>query len=103
QCHCPALPCGLAAALAQETGSAGPGTGSAAHVFEPLQLQVLEQQTGKKRLTVKGALGAIAARAGFTPSKKQPLPGEKIIGRGWNICSSRCRGYQLALQKTYGT
>ena len=75
----------------------------AAHIFVPLQLQVLEQQIGKKTLTVKVALVAIAALAGFTPSKKQPLPGEKTIWRGWHIFSSMCRGYKLALQKRYGT
>lgn len=75
----------------------------AAHVFGPLQMQVLEQQAGKKRLTVKLALITIAALAGFTPSKKQPLPGEKTIWRGWNIFSSMCRGYKFAIQKSYGT
>ena len=75
----------------------------AEEVFEPLQLQVLEQETSKKKLTVKVALITIAALAGFTPSKKQPYPGEKTIWRGWNIFSSMCRGYQLAVQKRYGT
>jgi hypothetical protein len=75
----------------------------AEEVFEPLQIQVLEQETSKKRLTVKVALITIAALAGFTPSKKQPLPGEKTIWRGWNIFSSMCRGYNLAIQKSYGT
>ena len=70
--------------------------------FDPIQLQVLEQQTAGK-LTVKGALVAIAALAGFTPSKKQPLPGEKTMWRGWSIFSSMCRGYKMALQKSYGT
>jgi hypothetical protein len=75
----------------------------AEQIFEPLQIQVLEQQTSKRTLTVKVALIAIAALAGFTPSKKQPYPGEKTIWRGWNVFSSMCRGYQLALQKSYGT
>lgn len=72
-------------------------------VFEPLQVQVLEQKAKKKKLTVKQALIIIAAMAGFTPSKKQPLPGEKTIWRGWNIFSSICQGYNLALQKNYET
>lgn len=75
----------------------------ASRVFEPLQIQVLEQQGGKKMITVKVALVTIAALAGFTPSKKQPLPGEKTIWRGWNIFSSMCQGYKLAIQKSYGT
>ncbi len=75
----------------------------AEHIFEPLQIQVLEKQSNKRILTVKLALITIAALAGFTPSKKQPCPGEKTIWRGWNIFSSMCRGYKLALQKSYGT
>lgn len=71
----------------------------AEQVFEPRQVQVLEQQTKKKKLSVKVALIAIAALAGFTPSKKQPLPGEKTIWIGWNIFSSMCQGYKLAFQK----
>lgn len=72
-------------------------------VFEPQQIQVLEQESEKKIVTVKTALITIAALAGFTPSKKQPYPGEKTIWRGWNIFSSMCRGYKLALKKSYGT
>lgn len=75
----------------------------AEEVFEPLQLQVLEQQTKTKKLSVKQALLAIAALAGFTPSKKQPLPGEKTIWRGYNIFASMCQGYKLAFQIRYGT
>lgn len=75
----------------------------AQEVFEPWQLQVLQQQTKTKKLSVKQALLAIAALAGFTPSKKQPLPGEKTIWRGYNIFSSMCQGYKLALQISYGT
>jgi len=76
---------------------------AAAHIFEPEQLQVLGQQAGNKTLTVQAALVTIAALAGFTPSQKQPLPGEKTIWRGWGIFSSMCRGYKIALQKSYGT
>ena len=72
-------------------------------VFEPLQVQVLEQQTRKKKLDVRQALIAIAALAGFSPSKKQPLPGEKTIWIGYNIFSSMVQGYLLAQQKNYGT
>ncbi len=75
----------------------------AEQVFEPLQVQVLQQQTKTKKLSVKVALMAIAALVGFTPSKKQPFPGEKTIWQGWNIFSSMCQGYQLAFQKTFGT
>jgi len=72
-------------------------------VFEPLQIQVLEAHTKTKNLSLKQALIAIAALAGFVASKKQPLPGEKTIWKGWAIFSSLCNGYQLAFQNTYGT
>jgi hypothetical protein len=75
----------------------------AEEVFAPLQVQVLEQQTKKRKISVKLALITIAALAGFTPTKKQPLPGEKTIWKGWDIFSSMCQGYKLALQKSYGT
>lgn len=51
----------------------------AEEVFEPLQLEVLKKQKGVNQLTVSQALIIIATLAGFTPSKKQPLPGEKTI------------------------
>ena len=76
---------------------------AAEQVFEPLQVEVLHHQTKTKQLSVQVALIAIAALAGFIPSKKQPLPGEKTIWRGWNIFSNMCQGYHLAKQKTYGT
>ncbi len=72
-------------------------------VFESLQLQVLQKQTRTKKLSVRQALLAIAALVGFKPSKKQPSPGEKTIWRAWNIFSSMCQGYKLALQLSYGT
>lgn len=75
----------------------------AGQALEPLQVEVLERQTGKKKLSLRQALIAIAALAGFAPSKKQPLPGEKTIWRGWAIFSAQCQGYQLAFQKRYGT
>ncbi|QNF33634.1 IS4 family transposase [Adhaeribacter swui] len=75
----------------------------AEQVFEPLQVELLEKQTAQKKLSVKVALITIAALAGFTPSKKQPLPGEKTIWRAWHIFTSMCHGYKLAQQKTYGT
>lgn len=76
---------------------------AAEQVLEPLQVEVLQKQKGQKNLTVKQALIAIAALAGFTPSKKQPLPGEKTIWKGWFIFDKLCEGYKLASQESYGT
>ena len=75
----------------------------AEQVFEDVQLEVLKKQKGVKSLTTRQALIIIAALAGFTPSKKQPLPGEKTIWRGWTIFNAFCQGYQFAFQKNYET
>lgn len=76
---------------------------AAEDILEPLQVEVLKKQKGVKELTLRKALVAIAALAGFTPSKKQPLPGEKTIWRGWFILDKLCEGYKLAAQKNYET
>jgi hypothetical protein len=76
---------------------------SVEEVFEPLQLEVLKMQKGVNHLTLRQALIVIAALAGFTPSKKQPLPGEKTIWKGWARFNILCQGYQLACQKNYET
>ncbi|EKB47147.1 hypothetical protein B879_04260 [Cecembia lonarensis LW9] len=57
----------------------------ALQVLEPLQVEVISVQKGVKQITLKQALIAIAALAGFVPSKKQPRPGEKTIWKGWCI------------------
>ena len=75
----------------------------AEEVFEPLQLEVLKKQKGVNQLTLRQALIVIATLAGFTPSKKQPLPGEKTIWKGWNMFNNICQGYQLAFRKSYET
>jgi hypothetical protein len=72
-------------------------------VFEPLQLEVLQSQKGGKQLSLRQAFIVLAALAGFTPTKKQPLPGEKTIWQAWAIFNAFCQGYQLAFQKRYGT
>jgi hypothetical protein len=77
-------------------------------MFDPLQVEVLEKYSGlplsgKKQLNLRQALILIAALAGFTPSKKQPLPGEKTIWRGWSIFNNLCNGYKLAFQNNYET
>jgi len=76
---------------------------AAAAVLEPLQIEILQKQKGVRSPTLKQALIAIAALAGFVPSKKQPLPGEKTIWKGWFIFDKMCQGYKLAQQKSYGT
>lgn len=79
---------------------------SAEQVLEPLLIEVLKKQKGlrqQQQLSLQQALITIAALAGFIPSKKQPLPGEKTIWRGWFILTKICEGYKLAFQESYGT
>ncbi|MDF9798755.1 hypothetical protein OKW21_004018 [Catalinimonas alkaloidigena] len=76
---------------------------AAEKIFEPLQIEVLEKHSGRKELSVQQALIIIAALAGFTPTKKQPFPGEKTMWRGWAIFSQLCHGYLLASQINYET
>jgi hypothetical protein len=75
----------------------------AEEVFEPLQLEVLRKQKGVKQLSLRQALIVMATFAGFTPTKQQPLPGEKTIWQAWAIFNAFCQGYQFAFQKSYGT
>ncbi len=72
-------------------------------VFEPLPVQVLEAQSGNQSLTIQQACLIMAALAGFGPTKKQPLPGEKTLWRGWAIFTACCKRAQLISQKSYGT
>jgi hypothetical protein len=74
-----------------------------AQVFDSLQCQVLSQQLGTPHFTLSQALVAIAAFVGFTPSRKQPLPGEKVTWLAWACFNDICRGYQLARTASYGT
>ena len=75
----------------------------AEEVFEPLQVEVLKKKKGTKQLSLRQAFMVMAALAGFSPTKKQPLPGEKTIWQAWAIFNAFCQGYQFAFQERYGT
>ena len=72
-------------------------------VLTKVQLEVLEKQSQKKIRYLKEALICIAVLGGFTPSKKQPLPGEMTIWKGYKMLSLIGQGYKLAKPKKYGT
>ena len=72
-------------------------------VLTKVQLEVLEKQSQKKIRYLKEALIRIAVLGGFTPSKKQPLPGEMTIWKGYKMLSLIVQGYKLAKPKKYGT
>lgn len=75
----------------------------AEEVLTEVQLEVLEEQSQKKILYLKEALLIIALLGGFTPSKKQPLPGEMTLWKGYKILNVMIQGYKLANPKRYGT
>ena len=51
----------------------------ATHVFEQGELEILQQTSKKLIQTVKEAVLVLSKIVGFAPSKKQPLPGIKIL------------------------
>lgn len=49
--------------------------------FEEKELTILATTSGKELKTVKAATLALAKLVGFTPSKKQPFPGVKVLAK----------------------
>jgi Transposase DNA-binding/Transposase DDE domain len=70
--------------------------------FEPPQMELLRAHSQQKLYTVLEAVLVIAKLGGFVPSKKQALPGEKTLWRGWRTFQTLYQGWLLAKQ-TYGT
>jgi hypothetical protein len=50
-------------------------------VFEAQEVEILETISGKGLRTVKEVVLALAKVVGFAPSKKQPLPGVKVLAQ----------------------
>ena len=68
----------------------------AAEVFEQGQIDILENLDQKKILTVKDFLLALGRLVGFQTSKKQPLPGEKLLWLAYGQLMQIQRGFELA-------
>lgn len=68
----------------------------AAEVFEQPQIEILENLNQKKILTVKDFLLALGRLVGFQTSKKQPLPGEKLLWQAYGQLMQIQRGFELA-------
>ncbi len=68
----------------------------ASQVFEAQQIEILENLNQKKILTVKDFLLDMGKLVGFQTSKKQPLPGEKLLWQAYGILTQIIRGSQLA-------
>lgn len=68
----------------------------AAEVFEQQQIEILENLNQKKILTVKDFLLALGRLVGFQTSKKQPVPGEKLLWQAYGQLTQIQRGFQLA-------
>lgn len=52
---------------------------SAALIFDQAEVQLLQSISGKTIVTVRQAVLALTKIVGFAPSKKQPLPGVKVL------------------------
>lgn len=72
------------------------------HLSEP-QVAMLEALTGRQMLTLQQVVLSIAGLAGFQATKKQPLPGEKLLWRGLDTFYQLCQGWDLARVQIYGT
>jgi hypothetical protein len=64
----------------------------ATEYFDLFDIQILEQTTGKKIKTVEQYVLALSSLQGFAPSKKQPLPGEKILWLSLKMLMAMRRG-----------
>lgn len=69
---------------------------SAIDYFDPLDIKLVQQITSKKIQTVKQFLIALSSLAGFVPSIKQPLPGEKLLWQSMRTLLAIRRGFLLA-------
>ena len=70
---------------------------------DPNEVEVLKTISSKEVTTAKQAVLVIASLAGFAPSKKQPLPGEKTFAQGLQTFLAIKTGFLLAKRQFYGT
>lgn len=75
----------------------------AGEVFEPVHIQILQAMTRKQIKTVVDFVVALGSLAGFKPTKKQPLAGEKLLWQAWSILHNVQWGWTLAKDKFNGT
>jgi hypothetical protein len=64
----------------------------ATEYFDLIDIQILEQTTGKKIKTVEQYVLSLSSLQGFAPSQKQPLPGEKILWQSLKMLMAMRRG-----------
>jgi len=64
--------------------------------FDPIDIKLIEQITAKKIQTVQQFVIALSFLAGFTPSKKQPLPGERLLWQSMRTMMAIRTGFMLA-------
>ncbi|MBX0333194.1 hypothetical protein K3G39_08080 [Pontibacter sp. HSC-14F20] len=62
-----------------------PQTPAEAHI-EPLEVKVLQAKVQRPVQTLEEAVVALGKLAGFQKTKKQPLPGVKLLGEHWSDC-----------------
>jgi hypothetical protein len=74
--------------------------------FDAIEIKVLELFISNKIKTVKQYILALGSLSGFVPSKKQPLPGEKLLWQSMKLLIAMKKGFLLSNNKNtyfYGT
>ena len=74
---------------------------AASEYFDELDVKLVEQVAKKKIQTVKQYVIALSSLAGFVPSQKQPLPGEKLLWQSMRTLVAMRKGFLMA--QNYGT
>lgn len=72
-------------------------------IVDQQDMEVLQALSKKTVHTAKQAVLIIGKLSGFAPSKKQPLPGEKLFAQGLQTFMSIKTGFLLAKGSFYGT
>lgn len=74
----------------------------AGEYFGPVEIEILEQSTGRPIRTTTDYVLALGRLSGFVKSKIQPLPGEKLLWQSIKLLEAMKTGY-LFNQQNYGT
>lgn len=78
----------------------------ALELFDPTEIEILQNCTGKEIITTTDYLLALGSLSGFVKSKAQPLPGEKLLWQSLKLLRAFKVGFQLAKGNSppfYGT
>lgn len=72
------------------------------HYLQEQEIEILQAIGTKKIVTIQQAVLVLASLVGFSPSKKQPLPGLKVFWQAWKAFQRIKQGYN-SNKNNYGT